>query len=72
MYVKAQPTVSSGNESFAEPPECQKYRWGQAHVVGIICPPPPPLVGVELTEIPNSGWAAHPLMASLLYLELTS
>ena len=30
--------------------------------------PPPPLVGIGLTEIPNSGWAkahpAHPLTAS--------
>ena len=39
--------------------------WASSNVVGIICP----LLGVGLTELPNSGWAkthpAHPLTASL-------
>ena len=37
-----------------------------SNVVGIICPS---LVGIGLTELPNSGWAkahpAHPLVAAL-------
>ena len=56
----------------AGPPECYKLWWGHAYVLGIICFPPPSMIGIGLNNLPQRGpipTALHSLI--LLWWEKT-